>query len=293
MTINPPQLEIEIPEYWAGRTVQSYLRSELHLSRTQIRVLKETDGILIDSQLVWTSYRLQGGENLVLIITPLKQNITPEQITLEIVYEDPDLVVVNKPAGMVVHPVGVYKTGTLANALVYHWLNNSEAASFHPVHRLDRLTSGLILVAKNPWSHQQLARQIEAGLFHRLYLAVCCGTPPRISAKLTAPLKRAEIGLTWEVAKEGISAITRFRVLHHSATSSLLAVRLFTGRTHQIRVHLAHLGIPLRGDLLYGCPESSFFRPALHAVRLVFKHPRSNRKIKLTVDPPDDFLQQI
>jgi RluA family pseudouridine synthase len=283
------QLHFNIPLSWAGRTLDSFLRHEIHLSRSQISALKRSIGIMLNSDPVWVSYRLQGGETITINVNPIKQNILPEEIPLTIVYEDVDLIVINKSAGMIVHPVGVYKSGTLANALVHHWQVNQQSASFHPVHRLDRLTSGLILIAKNPWAHQQLSLQIEAGNFHRLYLAICQGSIGQTSAKIVAPLKHASVGFRWEVTDEGTPAITRYRILSTNPVATLLAIKLFTGKTHQIRVHMAHLGNPLWGDPIYGIPDPTFPRPALHAIRLTFTHPRSHHKMKFTADLPEDF----
>ena len=151
-------LETVIPAAWRDRTLDSFLRQELKLSRSRIRALKKTDGIWLDGHPAWVTQRLYGGEHLVLqIATPSQQtHLLPEAIPLTILYEDQDLIVLDKPAGMVVHPVKKHQSGTLANALMYHWRNNPEPTSFHPVHRLDRLTSGAILIAKNSWAHQQL-----------------------------------------------------------------------------------------------------------------------------------------
>ena len=285
------RLQYNIPECWAGRTLDSFLRHGLHLSRSGIRALKKSAGISLNSGPVWVSQRLAGGENLIINLNPVEQNILPEALPLSIVYEDADLIVINKSAGMIVHPVGVYKSGTLANALVHHWQSTGQSASFHPVHRLDRLTSGLILVAKNPWAHQQLSLQIAAGHFHRLYLAICRGGLNKKSAKISAPLKLAGQGFRWQVAEEGKPAVTRYRVLAQNATASLMAVKLFTGRTHQIRAHFAYLGNPLWGDSVYDQSGSPTLRPALHAVRLTFIHPRHRTGIHFTAPLPEDLRE--
>ncbi len=287
--VEPNQLNYTIPSTWAGRTLDSYLRHGLQFSRSQVRALKKNSGMLLNSHQVWASHRLEGGEELTLIIQPIEQSITPENIPLSILYEDPDIIVINKQAGMTVHPVGVYKSHTLANALVFHWQAKKEAASFHPVHRLDRLTSGLILIAKHSWAHQQLSRQLQSGSFHRLYLAIGRGNPLNKSGKITAPLKHADTGFRWIIDPEGKLAITRYRILRQTNNACLAAIRLYTGRTHQIRAHFAHLGTPLWGDPIYGFSDPAFPRPALHAARLSFIHPRFNKFMKFTIQPPTDF----
>lgn len=318
---NQTFLRIEIPREWVGRTLATFLRNHLNLSRTRIRVLKKNNSIFINNNPVWVSYQLQGGEFLELIFPRPDQNIRPEVLALSIIYEDDDLIVVDKPVGQVVHPVKNYQSGTLANALIEHWQQiGADSATFHPVHRLDRLTSGLVLIAKSPWVHQQMACQLDNQHFHRLYLAICKGVPSQTSGRINLPVARqispepdfgatmcicndlpaASVdiqgkpspvtpGVKWTVDAQGKPAITRYRILKKFPDRSLIALKLFTGRTHQIRIHLTHLGFPLWGDSLYGNPEPDFNRPALHAVRLSFRHPRTRQKIKFQADIPPDF----
>lgn len=306
---NQTFLEVEIPSEWAGRTLASFLRNQLNLSRTRIRVLKKNNGISINNNPVWVSYQLQGGEFLKLTFPRPDQNIRPEALALSIIYEDDDFIVVDKPVGQVVHPVKDYQSGTLANALIEHWRQTgANSATFHPVHRLDRLTTGLVLIAKSPWVHQQMACQLNNQQFHRLYLAICKGIPPQTSGRINLPVARqinpepdcgtlnavgnvspVTPGVKWTVDSHGKPAITRYRILKKFPGHSLISLKLFSGRTHQIRIHLSHLGLPLLGDSLYGNSEPDFNRPALHAVGLSFRHPRTHRKIKLRADIPQDF----
>jgi len=288
---NHNYLEIIVPVEWAGRTIENCLRSELKLSRHRVRELKTSNGILLHNYPVWANLRLSGGEELRLILAPTIQNIIPESIPLNIVYEDADLIVINKAPGMVVHPIGPYPNGTLANALVAHWQEHNISASFHPLHRLDRLTSGLIVVGKNSWAHQQLSAQMTNGNLHRLYLAICQGKPKSFSQKISAPIDLVGPGFRWGVTPTGKSAFTRYRILAQNKIQSLLAVRLFTGRTHQIRVHLASLGFPLVGDFIYGESNPTLLRPALHSSRIRLIHPRTKQLIKLTSSLPDDLRE--
>lgn len=284
------QLTYTIPKAWSGQTLDNFLRQALQLSRTGIRALKRQDCIRLDGKVAFVTYRLQGGENLVITLAQTApQNFTAEPIPLNIVYENNHLMIINKPAGMVVHPTKNYQSGTLANALKYHWEAQHEAASFHPVHRLDRSTSGLILIAKNSWAHQQLDLQLTSQQINRLYLAVCCGIPSQTSAKIDLPLETIPHRLKRQISPAGKPAITRYRCLGSHHDLSLLAVKLYTGRTHQIRAHLAHLGLHLYGDWLYGTELPDFPYPALHSAKLSFIDPVTKKRLKFKANLPENI----
>jgi 23S rRNA pseudouridine1911/1915/1917 synthase len=284
-------LHFQITAQWRGKTLDAFLRQEAGLSRTRIRALKKNDAIRLDGRPAWVNRILTGGEQLQLqIATPCAQpQIIPEPLPLTLLYEDQDLAVVDKPAGMIVHPVKKHQSGTLANALVYHWQNRPGPAAFHPVHRLDRLTSGAIVIAKNPWIHQQLDRQIANYTLKRLYIAICQGCPQPASAKITAPIQSFPETPRRVISPTGKPAATRYRIVGQTPLAALLVVKLFTGRTHQIRVHLAYRGHALWGDPLYGQPENDFPRPALHAAQITFIHPRSGQLLRLRAPLPPDF----
>jgi 23S rRNA pseudouridine1911/1915/1917 synthase len=281
---------------WRGKTVDAFLRRQAGLSRNRIRALKKNDGIYLDGRPVWTNHPLCGGEELTLRLTgPMTQpRIAPEEIPLVILYEDQDLMVIDKPSGMVVHPVKKHQSGTLANALIHYWQTSGQAqATFHPVHRLDRLTSGTILIAKNSWAHQQLDRQIGNGQIKRFYLAVCHNVPHSQSGRITAPIKAYPETPRREIRDDGKPSLTRYRVLRHSNQAALLGIKLYSGRTHQIRVHLAHIGHSLWGDRLYDAPETGFDRPALHAAKIAFIHPRNGLRLKFRADLPRDLRELL
>lgn len=282
-------LNFVVPPDWKGRTIDSFLRNKLGFSRRIIRSLKKEDGIRINGEHAPVWRQLNGGEELELYLPLVEQAINPEPIPLAVIYEDPDLVVVDKPPGMLVHPVKKHQTGTLANGLLYRWRAAGESCSFHPVHRLDRLTSGLVLVAKNQWVHQQLSLQLKSGKMSRFYLALCKGNFPKISGKIDAPIKEQIDTAARIIDSSGKPAVTRYRVLRRKEYSALIAVKLYTGRTHQIRIHLSYLGYPLWGDPLYGTPDQNLTRTALHAVSLSFQHPRLGRKFKLKAGLPVDL----
>jgi 23S rRNA pseudouridine1911/1915/1917 synthase len=287
----PPPLSIEVPSDWDGRTVVSLLRTYLHLSRGMVRRLKGSAGILRNGGPVYLNQLCRSGDRITLYLEPLEQGyLSPEALPLAIVYEDDDLVIVDKPSGMLVHPVHNQTSGTLANGLVAHWLDREEAVSFHPVHRLDKLTSGLILIAKNPWCHQQMARQLTDRTMRRIYLAFCRGSLDRISGVIALPLKETQYVMKREITPEGKAAITRYRVLRYTSNGTLVAVKLLSGRTHQIRAHFAGIDHPLWGDPLYGPAEPSLPRLALHAVKLSFTHPRTGSRLTFKAPVPDDCI---
>lgn len=282
-------LTFEIPSEFEGRTIDSFLRNQMHFSRSIVRSLKREAGIRINGEVVPVWLQLGGGEILEIHLPPVEQNINPEQLPLTVLYDDQDLIIIDKPPGMLVHPVKKFQSGTIANALLHRWRAAGEPCSFHPIHRLDRLTSGLVLVAKNKWAHQQLSRQLDSGIISRLYLAFCHGKVEKISGKIDAPIKEQYDSALRIIDPEGKPAVTRYRVVRQTKSSSLLAVKIFTGRTHQIRVHLSYLAYPIWGDPLYGTDGQNPSRTALHAVSLSFIHPRLNKKIKIKAELPEDL----
>ncbi|HHT49352.1 MAG TPA: RluA family pseudouridine synthase [Firmicutes bacterium] len=289
MSQSPP-LRLSILSVWKGRTVESVLRQELQFSRRQIIALKKSNGLFLEGKPVRAKTILHGGEELVVRFPlPPPQQIRGEKIDLSIVYEDPDLIVVNKPAGMLVHPVRYHLTGTVANALVYHWHTKNEKAAVHPVHRLDQPTSGLLLIAKSSWAHQQLSLQLTKDKINRRYLAVTDGIPPNESGLINAPVLKGTEGIKRVISPAGQEALTRYRVLNRTDRAALLLVKLITGRTHQIRVHFASMGAALWGDPLYGRVDPNFPRPALHAVSLGFYHPRHHRRLRFRAPLPADL----
>lgn len=286
-------LEYTVPPEWDGRSIENVLRSELNFSRTRIRALKRDARVLQNGLPVPLWGRLVAGDHLLVEIPGVEQEIIGEPLPLTIVHEDDDLVVVNKPAGLVVHPSKGHPLGTLANALVYHWDVRQNNAGFHPVHRLDRWTSGLILIAKSPWAHQQLDRQLQSRRLVRDYLALTTGALEKESGVIAASITLAEDGHHREAGAHGQMAVTRFRTVFRWANATLVLCRLKTGRTHQIRVHFRHIGHALIGDGFYGGDETIFSRPALHACKIRFIHPRHGRRMHFTAPLPEDISQLI
>ena len=216
-----------------------------------------------------------------------------EEIPLDIVYEDADLVVIDKPAGMVVHPAPGHYTGTLVHALLGRggeWSGVGGAARPGMVHRLDKGTSGLIVVARNDQSHRSLAAQLKDRSLSRTYLAIVQGSVKDDAGELEGPIGRhPKERKRMAVVAGGRFARTRYQVVERKRTHTLLRCDLDTGRTHQIRVHLAALRHPVAGDADYGGGEAGVHRPMLHAWRLRLRHPRTGEDMSFEAAPPEDF----
>ena len=240
-----------------------------------------------------TGTLLQEGDTISYALPPTEQDILPEHLPLDIRYEDADLLIVNKPAGTLVHPAPHVPSGTLANAILGYYREKGLSHGFHSVHRLDRMTSGLVLVAKRP-EIQHLLSTKDGQQFHREYLAAAEGILLPPDGTIDAPIARnPDSIITRMVSPEGKPAITHYRTLRTFPDAafpySLLRLSLVTGRTHQIRVHLSHLGHPLLGDDLYGGDTSRIQRQALHAERLFLRHPITGEEIDVHAELPDDF----
>jgi len=234
------------------------------------------------------------------------QNIEPEKMEIDVVYDDIDLIVINKRPGIVVHPTRGYPTGTLANGVLYYFKEKGEKCIVRLVSRLDRDTSGLIIIAKNQFSHMALARDMhgndihssdlpksdeQSKTFEKSYMAVVHGNMENKSGTIDLPIGNPnEESAKREVWEDGQRSITHYEVIESFKNGDLLKVTLETGRTHQIRVHLSHIGHPLYGDSLYGTCESEYIdRQALHAYKLIVPHPRTGDTLTLKSELPEDI----
>ena len=288
------RLELPITAELAGIKVDTLLKKRLGLSGTVVRRVKWLpEGILLDGVRVNTRFCPAEGQVLsVQLSDPERRSgILPAPGELDIVYEDEDIIVLNKAPGLSVHPGPGHFSDTLGNFLLYYYDQSGQACDFHPVHRLDRGTSGLMVAAKHPHAQEVLKTQLHTEDFCREYLAVCEGVPFPGEGTIDAPLgpKPGSLVEQW-VTPEGKSARTHYRVLEEKNGRALLHLRLDTGRTHQIRVHMAHLGHPLTGDFLYGTEDHDLIpRPALHSASLSFRHPVSGDRLKFELPLPEDM----
>lgn len=312
-------INVEVPGNLEPVRIDSFLSEseQMNLSRTKIQKLIEDHQVTVNGKPVNSNYLLKGGESIeVLLPEPRSIYLAPEDIEISIPYEDEYLAVVDKPAGMLTHPSFGVKTGTLVNALL-HRLGKlpSHAWAERPgiVHRLDKGTSGLLVVAKTDEVMLKLQTALKARDIHRAYLALVCGHMPTDTGVIDLPIGRSTRDRT-KMAVNGAEprdAVTRFKLLDRFRSYDWLEVNLETGRTHQIRVHLSHLGHPVFGDPEYGGREKwhrGVFAPerllakqllsliehqALHACKLAFSHPVTGKPVSVESSPPADYQSVI
>lgn len=292
------RINYEITAKEATLKLRNYLKMNLKLSTRFMRSAACDGRILVNGKIVTLAYILKTGDKLELQLDKEEsQNVEPQKMDLDILFEDEDIVIVNKPIGMVVHPTKSYQLDTLSNGLLYHFKENGEQCIVRLVSRLDMNTSGLVIVAKNQYSHMALARDLhELTSYEKSYIAVVHGHLKEEMGTIDLPILRAEEDSIKRIVDErGQRSVTHFNVLENFNGAQLVKLTLETGRTHQIRVHLSHLGNPIFGDTLYGIEgdESYIERQALHAYRLVFPHPRTGKIIEIESDIPKDILDLI
>lgn len=285
------QQTFTVPSTYPRLSVSDCLR-RLGVSSTLRRRVKYHGRVSINGiDCSWPAF-VEPGDTIT-IAWKTESNLQPEDIPLHIVYEDEWLLVINKPPGMLVHPTTTQSTGTLANAVVHYYRQQYLSHGFHPVQRLDRNTSGLLVIAKLSSIHHQLSHRH----LRRIYLAVVEGIPSPATGTIDLPIARhPDSIIVRKVCLSGQSATTHYTVLKSFSGASLLKLELMTGRTHQIRVHMSHIGHPLIGDDLYGGGTALLQRQALHSFSLEFTHPISGKLISLSAALPQDMnilLQQF
>lgn len=292
--------EYELTAEESGQRLDKYLAGEMtDLSRSRIKELVQAGEVLVNGKKSKVSYKVQNGDLIQVTVLPLEPlKLEAENIPLDIVYEDEDIIVVNKPQGMVVHPAVGHPSHTLVNALLYHTRDLADSPEgFRPgiVHRIDKDTSGLLMVAKNAAARESLEKQLAAKSNKRQYLAIVHGNFAEEEGTIDAPIGRnPKDRKQMAVVEKGKSAVTHFKVLEQYQGYSLVECQLETGRTHQIRVHMAYIGHPLAGDPLYGprktLPGHGQF---LHAKTLGFEQPSTGEWLEFSVQPPEIFQQTV
>lgn len=280
----------------AGKRIDKFLGEETEYTRSKIQKMIDNKNILVNGKEVKSSYILKENDNLEITEYIEETDILPENIPLDIYYEDDDLIVVNKPSGMVVHPAPGNYSGTLVNALLYHTNNLSSVnTNIRPgiVHRIDADTSGLLLVAKNDKAHNILAEAIQKKETVREYIALVQGVINEDSATIDAPIgrdtnNRKKMCVTSSNSKD---AVTHIKVLERYNKATLIRCKLETGRTHQIRVHLNYINHPVVNDSVYGFKkmDDEKFGQMLHAEKLGFVHPTTKEYMEFTAPVPEKF----
>lgn len=279
----------------SGKMLQQVLQNKFRFSRKMLRRLKLGNLVTVNGEVRYFSSRVEENDQIVIQMESEEVEwIEPEEIPLEVLHEDEDLIVLNKQAGLVVHPTKGHPTGTLANGLLWYWQQKGEKHKIRPVTRLDKDTSGIMVLAKHAYAHGFLAQQMKKKRYERYYLAVTEGTLPYKEGIIDYPIGlREEMGIQREIIpieEGGDHAVTHYRVEEQFSENTLVRLWLETGRTHQIRVHLLALGYPIIGDTLYNPnPHPLMKRQALHATSLRLQHPRTGQWVSWSAPLPADY----
>ena len=280
--------------------IDAYLADNTEFSRSKLQKLIKDGAVFKNDRTCKPNTEVKAGDTIRIVAPITEGEVLPkaEDIPLDVVFEDEDLAVVNKPKGMVVHPAPGNETGTLVNALLYRFGTLSEANGPRPgiVHRIDRFTSGLLVIAKNDAAHEALSRQFAAHTAHREYVCLVHGNLKEDSGTVDAPIGRHKTDRKrMAVVENGRNAVTHWRVLERFGAETLLDVALETGRTHQIRVHMAYIKHPILGDEVYGspAPKLGLNGQALHGYRLTFTHPKTGELLSFTAPIPEDFRHAL
>ena len=290
---------LELKADQSGERCDAFLARTLpQLTRSAAQKLLEEGKVTKEGKALKKNERLKENDVVTVILAdPAPVDVVPQDIPLDVVYEDGDLIVINKPVGMVVHPAPGHPDGTVVNAILHHCGGSLSGINgeLRPgiVHRIDRDTSGLLIVAKNDFTHLALAEQLQDHSLYRGYEAICVGGPREDSGTIDAPIARhrtdrKKMAVDWQTGRR---AVTHYTVLERFQGCTHIACRLETGRTHQIRVHMAHIGHPLLGDTVYGSktPYPGLAGQCLHARTLTFTHPRTGERTTVECPLPDWF----
>ncbi len=291
---------IEVSDEEKSERIDSFLAKKLELTRTRIQQLIKDEKIKVNEIKIKSSYKVEINDKIEIEIPEVEEiEIKPENIKINIIYEDTDIAVINKQADLVVHPAQGHYSGTLVNAIMYHIKDLSGInGELRPgiVHRLDKDTSGLIIIAKNDKAHNELTRMFSEKEINKTYIAILKGKINKDSGRIVTQIGRDKNDRKKMTVLNDLSvgkkAITNYKVLDKNELFSLVKVNIETGRTHQIRVHMKYLGYPILGDSTYGRADIES-RQMLHAYKLEFLHPVTKEKMELIGELPDDFEKAL
>lgn len=290
-------IEYIIKKEDAGLRIEQFLKRQGYSSKNLAAIKRMPKSVLVNGEHFYMRQSLNEGDILAIVISEEEssEKVPPTEIPLNIVYEDEDIIVINKPAGMPIHPSLNNYTNSMANALAYYYEKQGKPFIFRCCNRLDKDTSGLTVVAKHLVSGNILSTMVKERKFHRQYLAIVRNSVKPSSGTINVPLGRKEGTIIertvdWE---HGETAITHYQVLEEKNGHSLVSLKLETGRTHQIRIHMKHLGYPLVGDYLYN-PDMEFIsRQALHSHKIAFPHPITGEFMEFTAPLPEDMMKVL
>ena len=294
------KLIIDVSDEETGERIDSFLSGKTEFTRTRIQQLIKDKNITVNGKATKSSYKIEENDEIVIEVPEAETTeIKPENIKIDIVYEDSDIAVINKQAGLVVHPAHGHYSGTLVNAILYHIKDLSGInGEIRPgiVHRLDKDTSGLIVIAKNDKVHTTLTEMFQEKKIRKTYLAILKGKLNKSEGKIVTQIgrdknDRKKMTVIDDVTK-GKTAITNYKVVSQNNLFTLVKVNIETGRTHQIRVHMRYLGYPILGDSVYGRKDNEK-RQMLHAYKLEFIHPITGHPMEFTGEIPKDFQKAL
>lgn len=289
-------LEHTVAEDQAGRTVQEVLTGPMQVSRRMIQKLTRAHGVLLNRRPAFLGRKVKAGDVVAARVgVDEHAGLAPVAMPLAIVHEDDDVLVLDKPPFVLVHPTSPEQAETLSHGVAHHFAQRGVHAKVRPVHRIDRDTSGLVLFANSAVAHARLDAQLREGGLQRVYLAVVDGVMEKDEGEVDAPIGRdPRHPHLRAVRRDGEPARTRFRVVERLPRATLLELELDTGRTHQVRVHMAHAGHPVLGDRQYGRAGTGMIkRQALHAARLAFHHPTTGQRLAFEAPLPDDIARLL
>ena len=294
------KLIIDVSDEETGERIDSFLSGKTEFTRTRIQQLIKDKNITVNGKATKSSYKIEENDEIAIEVPEAETTeIKPENIKIDIVYEDSDIAVINKQAGLVVHPAHGHYSGTLVNAILYHIKDLSGInGEIRPgiVHRLDKDTSGLIVIAKNDKVHTTLTEMFQEKKIKKTYLAILKGKLNKTEGKVVTQIgrdknDRKKMTVIDDITK-GKNAITNYKVVSQNNLFTLVKVNIETGRTHQIRVHMRHLGYPILGDSVYGRKDNEK-RQMLHAYKLEFLHPVTGHQMEFTGEIPEDFQKAL
>lgn len=288
------KLTYTVKENDTYKTLKEVLKAYFKISDRLLLKLKKNDKILLNSEITYMHHPVKGND-IIEVFLDLEEdnsNIVPTKMDLDIIYEDESYIVVNKPAGIPIHPSMEHYEDSLSNGIKYYFDEIGLKKKIRPVNRLDRNTSGLVIFAKNEYIQERLIEQMKNNLFYKEYIAICEGKFENTKGIINAPIARKENSIIERcIRNDGETAITEYEVLNYNSEENYSIVKcvLKTGRTHQIRVHMSYIGHPILGDTLYGHESSKIDRQALHSYKMSFVHPIEQKQVTYIATFPEDI----